>query len=68
MIRPSRTSNVIEITAITITLCSVDSFNKKLQLYLSIVPDVPCQPGFNISLDHRDCLRWWTSHNGLAHN
>ena len=23
---------------------------------LSTVPDIPCQPGFNNSLDYRDCL------------
>ena len=50
------------------TVCSVYSFKKKLDLYISTVPDVPCQPGFNNSLDHGDCLRWRTPHNGLADN
>ena len=39
------------------TVCSVYSFKKKFGLYLSTVPDIPCQPGFNNSLDHGDCLR-----------
>ena len=30
------------------TVCSVYSFKKKLDLYLSTVPDVPCQPGFDV--------------------
>ena len=38
------------------TVCSVYSFKKKLDLYLSIVPDIPCTPGFNNSLDHGDCF------------
>ena len=42
------------------TVCSVYSFKKKFDLYLSTVPDIPCQPGFNNSLNHRDCLRWQT--------
>ena len=44
------------------TVCSVYSFKKKLDLYLSTVPDIPCTPGFNNSLDHGDCncLRWRT--------
>ena len=36
------------------------SFKKKLDLYLSTVSDIPCQPGFNNSLDHGDSLRWQT--------
>ena len=40
------------------TVCSVYSFKKKLDLYLSTVPDIPCTTGFNNSLDHGDCLRW----------
>ena len=50
------------------TVCSVYGFNKKLDLYLSTVPDIPCQPGFNNSLDHGDCLRWRTPRDGLADN
>ena len=50
------------------TVCSVYSFKKKLDLYLSTVADIPCQPGFNNSLDHGDCLRWWTPRDSLADN
>ena len=32
------------------TVCSVYSFKKKLDLYLSTVPDIPCQPGFYNSM------------------
>ena len=42
------------------TVCSVYSFKKKLDLYLSTVPDIPCRPGFSNSLDHGDCWRWRT--------
>ena len=50
------------------TVCYVYSFKKKLDLYLSTVPDTPCQPGFNNSLDNGDCLRWRTPRDGLADN
>ena len=46
------------------TVCSVYSFKKKLDLYLSTVPAIPCTPGFNNSLDHGDCLRWRTPRDG----
>ena len=39
-----------------------------IRLYLSTVPDVPCQPGFNNSLDHGDCLRSLTPRDGQAEN
>ena len=39
------------------TVCSIHSFKKQLDSYLSTVPDSLCQPGFNNSLDHGDCLR-----------
>ena len=44
------------------TVCSILSFKKQLDSYLSTVPDSPCLPGFNNSLDHGDCLRWRTPH------
>ena len=50
------------------TVCSVYSFKKKLDLYVSTVPDIPCQMGFNNSLDHGDCLRWQRPRDGLADN
>ena len=36
------------------TVCSVNSFKKKLDLYLSTVPDSACRPGIHNSLDHAD--------------
>ena len=36
--------------------------------YLYTVPDYPCLPVFNNSLDHGDCLRWRTPRDGLAGN
>ena len=50
------------------TVCSIHSFKKQLDSYLSTVPDSPCVPGFNNSLDHGDCLRWRTPRDGLAEN
>ena len=50
------------------TVCSLYSFKNKLELYLSTVPDVPCQPIFNNSLDHGNCLRWQIPRDGLADN
>ena len=47
---------------------SLFSFKKKMDFYLSTVLDFPCQPGFNNSLDHGDCLRWWTPRGGLVDN
>ena len=47
---------------------SIHSFKKQLDSYLSTVPDSPCVPGFNNSLDHGDCLRWRTPRDGLAEN
>ena len=39
------------------TVYSIHSFKKQLDSYLSTVPASLCQPGFNNSLDHGDCLR-----------
>ena len=50
------------------TVCSIHSFKKQLDTYLSTVPDSPCLPGFNNSLDHGYCLRWRTPRDGLAGN
>ena len=46
------------------TVCSIHSFKKSF--YLSTVPEFPCQPGFNNSLDHGDSLRWRKPRDGLA--
>ena len=65
---PSVCFNKVPLFLRNTTECSVYSFKKKLDLYLSTVPDVPCQPGFNNSLDHGECLRWRTPRDGLADN
>ena len=36
--------------------CSVVGFKSKLDSYLGNIVDLPCQPGFNNSLDGGDCL------------
>ena len=54
--------------SVTFEICSAYSFKKKLDLYLSTVPDIPCRPGFSNSLDQGDCLRWRTPRDGLADN
>ena len=50
------------------TVCSIKNFKKQLDSYLYTVPDSLCQPGFNNSLDHGDCLRWRPPRDGLAGN
>ena len=36
--------------------CSVVRFKSELNSYLGNIVDIPCQPGFNNSLDGGDCL------------
>ena len=36
--------------------CSVVGFKSQLDSYLSNIVDLPCHPGYNNSLDGRDCL------------
>ena len=58
-----RMFNQLHLYLRNISVCYVYRFNRKLdlsRLYLSTVPDIPCQSGFNNSLDHGDCLRWRT--------
>ena len=63
-----RMFNQLPLSLRNTTVCSVYSFKKKFDLYLSTVPDIPCRPGFSNSLDHGDCLRWRTPRDGLADN
>ena len=58
--RAIRMFNQLPLSLRNTTVCSVYSFKKKFDLYLSTVPDIPCRPGFSNSLDHGDCLRWRT--------
>ena len=36
--------------------CSVDGFKSQLDSYVRTSVDLPCQPGYNNSLDGGDCL------------
>ena len=36
--------------------CYVDKFKSQLDKHLRNIVDLPCQPGFNNSLDGGDCL------------
>ena len=49
-----------------ITNCSVCSFKLRLDYYLSSIPDIPCSPGYNNSLDGGDCLQRWTPRDDLV--
>ena len=66
--RAIRMLNQLPLFLCNTTVCFVYSFKNKFDLYLSTVPDIPCQPGFNKSLDHGDCLRWRTVRDGLVDN
>ena len=39
-----------------ISSCSVDKFKSQLDKHLRNISDLPCQPGYNNSLDGGDCL------------
>ena len=39
-----------------LSFCSVDRFRSQLDDYLSSMADLPCQSGFNNSLDSGDCI------------
>ena len=47
------------------TNCSVCSFKQRLDRYLNSIPDLPCTPGYNNSLDGGDCLQRWTLRDDL---
>ena len=48
--------------------CSVVGFKSKLDSYLRNIVDLPCQPGFNNSLDGGDCLHGGHYKDDLAAN
>ena len=35
-------------------------------VYLNSIPDLPCSPGYNNSLDGGDCLQRWTFRDDLV--
>ena len=39
-----------------VSSCSVDKFKSQLDKHLRNIVDLPCQSGFNNSLDGEDCL------------
>ena len=48
------------------TNCSVCSFKQRLDRYLNSIPDLPCTPGYNNSLDGGNCLQRWTLRDDLV--
>ena len=48
------------------TNCSVCSFKQRLDRYLNSIPDLPCSPEYNNSLDGGDCLQRWTLRDDLV--
>ena len=48
--------------------CSVVGFKSQLDSYLWNIVDLPCQPGFNNSLDGGDCLHCGHYADDLAAN
>lgn len=53
-----------------LTCCTILSFKTQLDAYLKHVPDLPCTPGYNNSLDRGDCvaLTWRARSDGLDTN
>ena len=66
--RSIRIFNLLPKNVRNITKYSVNSFKTQLDHYLRNVPDLPCQPGFNNSLDRGDCLHGGHSENDQAAN
>ena len=61
-----RLFNSLPKTICDIKNCSVCSFKQRLDHYLSSIPDLPCSPGYNNSLDGGDYLDWRQCGNSLA--
>ena len=51
-----------------ISSCSVDKFKSQLDKHLRNISDLPCQPGYNNSLDGGDCLNGGHYADALAAN
>ena len=65
--RSIRLFNSLPMHLRSISLCSVLRFKTQLDSFLGSVEDLLCLPGFNNSLDGRDC-RCWSHRDGLATN
>ena len=64
--RAIRLFNSLPKTICDIKNCSVCSFKLRLDHYLSSIPDLPCSPGYNNSLDGGDYLQRWTPRDDLV--
>ena len=64
--RAIRLFNSLPKTIRDIKNCSVCSFKLRLDHYLSSIPDLPCSPGYNNSLDGGDYLQRWTPRDDLV--
>ena len=51
-----------------VSSCSVDKFKSQLDKHLRNIVDLPCQSGFNNSLDGGDCLNGGHYADDLAAN
>ena len=51
-----------------VSSCSVDKFKSQLDKHLMNIVDLPCQSGFNNSLDGGDCLNGGHYANDQAAN
>ena len=64
--RAIRLFNSLPKTICDIKNCSVCSFKLRPDHYLSSIPDLPCSPGYNNSLNGGDYLQWWTPRDDLV--
>ena len=53
---------------LVLSSCSVDKFKSQLDKHLRNIVDLPCQSGFNNSLDGGDCLNGSHYADDLAAN
>ena len=63
-----RMFNKLPIHIRMISSCSVDKFKSQLDKHLRNISDLPCQPGYNNSLDGGDCLNGGHYADALAAN
>ena len=66
--RSIRMSNKLSKYVCIVSSCSVDKFKSQLDTHLRNIVDLPCQPGFNNSLDGGECLNGGHYTDDLAAN
>ena len=66
--RSIRMFNRLPKTIRMLSSCSVIGFKSELDCYLRNIVDLPCQPGYNNSLDGGDCLHGGHYADDLAAN